>query len=155
MMRSTCTRSSSIHGGRGVLTVATRVGLFRSRGRRRGGGADCLSRRPAPAGCYCRSVAYAPDDPQILYLGAGEGFEGDAGMLFLSRDGGENWSVPAYGLKLKSTGVRRCNRFALSESCVFCEQVWRGAEIHRSWIDLGLQSIAPWRLDMCSSLAVG
>ncbi len=86
----------------GVLTVATRVGLFRSRD---GGAGWC--RLPVPAtsarGVYCRSVAYAPDDPQILYLGAGEGFEGDAGMLFLSRDGGENWSVPAYGLKLKST----------------------------------------------------
>jgi photosystem II stability/assembly factor-like uncharacterized protein len=86
----------------GVVLVATRVGLFES--------TDCGARwrkLPVPAtstrGVYCRSMAYAPDDPRTIYLGAGEGFEGDLGVFLISRDAGDHWNVPSYGAALKST----------------------------------------------------
>ncbi len=101
------------------VTVATRVGLFRS--------GDCgehWRKLPVPVqtdrGVYCRSFACAPDDPATLYLGAGDGFEGDNGVFLISRDDGETWDAPQHPVVLKSavfaiaTDVRQPSRVAFA-----------------------------------------
>lgn len=40
---------------------------------------------------YCRVAAAAPDDADLVYVGAGSGPPGDAGALYRTRDRGETW----------------------------------------------------------------
>jgi photosystem II stability/assembly factor-like uncharacterized protein len=84
------------------LTVTARVGTFRSD--------DCgrrwrkLSVPPLrEKGSYCRAIAYAPENPRTIYLGAGNDFDGDKGALFVSHDDGETWSAADLPGPLKST----------------------------------------------------
>lgn len=84
------------------LTVTARVGTFRSD--------DCGKRwrkLPVPPlrekGSYCRAIAYAPENPRTVYLGAGNDFDGDRGALFISRDDGETWGAAELPGPLKST----------------------------------------------------
>ncbi len=86
----------------GTLTVATRVGCFRSADR----GAHWRALRLPllrERGTYCRALAAAPDDPGRLYVGAGNDFDGDKGALFTSADDGQSWQTLDLGLALKST----------------------------------------------------
>jgi photosystem II stability/assembly factor-like uncharacterized protein len=86
----------------GTVTAATRIGLFRSDDRGshwRNLNVPLLRAR----GTYCRSLAWAPDDPDTLYLAAGNDFDGDAGALFVSKDGGERWDAVEMGSPLKTT----------------------------------------------------
>jgi photosystem II stability/assembly factor-like uncharacterized protein len=86
----------------GSVIVATRIGTFRSddRGQRWRNLNIPLLR---PRGTYCRSLAFAPDDPDTLYLAAGNDFDGDRGTLFVSHDGGEHWEFVDIGANLKTT----------------------------------------------------
>ena len=84
------------------MTVATRIGTFRSEDRGqhwRNLNVPLLR----PRGTYCRSLAYAPDDPDTLYLAAGNDFDGDMGALFISQDGGSSWQFVDLGASLKTT----------------------------------------------------
>ena len=66
----------------GQLTIATRYGVFRSDDR----GAnwhDLKAPLLRPIGSYCRVLRYAPNDPNTLYLGAANDFDGDRGALGL------------------------------------------------------------------------
>jgi photosystem II stability/assembly factor-like uncharacterized protein len=54
-------------------------------------------------GSYCRAIAYAPENPRTVYLGAGNDFDGDRGALFISRDDGETWGAAELPGPLKST----------------------------------------------------
>ena len=68
----------------GQLTIATRYGVFRSDDR----GAhwrDLKAPPLRPIGSYCRVLRYAPDDPNTIYLGAANDFDGDRGALFISQ----------------------------------------------------------------------
>ena len=56
-----------------------------------------------PRGTYCRALAVAPDDPNTLYVGAGNDFDGDRGALFTSSDDGRSWHALDLGQPLKST----------------------------------------------------
>jgi photosystem II stability/assembly factor-like uncharacterized protein len=119
----------------GVATVATRIGTFRSedRGRHwRNLNVPLLRSR----GTYCRSLAYAPDDPDTLYLAAGNDFDGDMGALFVSHDGGSSWEFVDLGASLKTTV------FALAVTAghpdhIFCTtkigQVFGSADRGRHW----------------------
>jgi photosystem II stability/assembly factor-like uncharacterized protein len=86
----------------GVITIATRAGVFRSEDN----GAH-WRRLPVPTtsarGVYSRSIVAAPGHPRTLYLGAGEAFDGDFGVFYVSHDGGESWAVPPYESRLKCT----------------------------------------------------
>jgi photosystem II stability/assembly factor-like uncharacterized protein len=86
----------------GRVTVTTRVGTFRSEV-----GGDRWKKLQLPAlrekGSYCRAIAYAPDRPQTLYVGAGNDFDGDKGALFISDDDGETWRAANLPGPLKST----------------------------------------------------
>lgn len=88
------------HAGR--VTIAARVGAFRSDDR-----GDHWRKLPVPAlrerGSYCRAIAYAPDEPQTLYLGAGTDFDGGRGALFVSNDDGSSWHAADLPGPLKST----------------------------------------------------
>ena len=86
----------------GVVTVASRIGTFRSndRGERWRDLAVPLLR---PRGSYCRALAFSPDDSGTLYLGAGNDFDGDSGALFISRDDGRTWNSADLGTTLKCT----------------------------------------------------
>jgi len=86
----------------GQLTVATRFGTFRSidRGLH---WRDLKAPRLRPIGSYCRGLAYAPGDPETLYLAAGNDFDGDRGALFVSRDNGSTWEQANLGIPLKTT----------------------------------------------------
>jgi photosystem II stability/assembly factor-like uncharacterized protein len=86
----------------GTVTVATRVGCFRSADR----GAHWRDLRIPmlrPRGTYCRALAAAPDDPDTLYVGAGNDFDGDKGALFTSSDDGRSWRALDLGVPVKST----------------------------------------------------
>jgi photosystem II stability/assembly factor-like uncharacterized protein len=86
----------------GRLTVTTRVGVFRSDDH-----GEHWRKLPVPAlrekGSYCRAIAYAPDRPETLYLGAGNDFDGDKGALFVSDDEGATWRAADLLGPLKST----------------------------------------------------
>jgi photosystem II stability/assembly factor-like uncharacterized protein len=85
----------------GQLTIATRFGTFRSLDR----GwhwKDLKAPLLRPIGSYCRRLAYAPGDPDTLYLGAGNDFDGDKGALFVSRDDGATWEPANVGTPLKT-----------------------------------------------------
>lgn len=90
---------SPAHPGR--VTIATRVGAFRSDDR-----GSHWRKLPLPAlrekGSYCRALAYAPGRPQTLYLGAGNDFDGDQGALFISEDDGDTWRTADLPGPLKS-----------------------------------------------------
>jgi photosystem II stability/assembly factor-like uncharacterized protein len=91
---------SPAHPGR--ITITTRVGTFRSDDR-----GDHWRKLSVPPlrekGSYCRAIAYAPDRPETLYLGAGNDFDGDKGALFTSGDDGATWHVADLPGPLKST----------------------------------------------------
>ena len=40
---------------------------------------------------YCRVAAAAPDDPDLIYVGAGNGPPGSEGALYRTRDRGVTW----------------------------------------------------------------
>jgi photosystem II stability/assembly factor-like uncharacterized protein len=86
----------------GAITVATRIGVFRSLDR--GGHWRNLAVPPLrPQGSYCRALAYAPGEPNTLYLGAGNDFDGDRGALFVSDDDAISWRILDLGAPLKTT----------------------------------------------------
>lgn len=91
---------SPVHAG--VVTVATRIGVFRSLDRG-GHWRDLAVPRLRPAGAYCRALAYAPGAPATLYLAAGNDFDGDRGALFISKDDGASWRMLDLGSRLKTT----------------------------------------------------
>jgi len=82
---------------RGEVTTTTRVGSFRSNDK----GAHWKKLAVPPLrekGSYCRAIAFAPDRPETLYIGAGSDFDGDRGALFVSEDNGGSWRpVPLPG----------------------------------------------------------
>ncbi len=91
---------SPVHAG--AVTVATRVGVFRSLDR--GGHWRDLAAPPLrPAGTYCRALAYAPGAPATLYLAGGNDFDGDRGALFVSEDDAATWRMLDLGAPLKTT----------------------------------------------------
>jgi len=85
----------------GQLTIATRYGDFRSddRGANR---RDLKAPLLRPIGSYCRVLRYAPNDPNTLYLGAANDFDGDRGALFITRDNGLSWEKTEPGVWLKT-----------------------------------------------------
>jgi hypothetical protein len=54
-------------------------------------------------GSYCCAIAYVPDRPATLYLGAGNDFDGDKGALFISDDDGATWYTADLPGPLKSS----------------------------------------------------
>jgi photosystem II stability/assembly factor-like uncharacterized protein len=89
-------------GQDGLLTVAARVGAFQSAD---GGEHWHTLTIPAlrPRGTYCRALARMPGNPNRLYLGAGNDFDGDIGALLASEDGGRSWQTIALPGPLKTT----------------------------------------------------
>jgi photosystem II stability/assembly factor-like uncharacterized protein len=119
----------------GSVTVATRIGAFRSedRGARWRNLPVPLLR---PQGSYCRALIYAPDEPTTLFLAGGNDFDGDRGALFISRDDGSSWQIVDLGAPLKTTA------FALAidhnrPSHIFCSskigQVFRTLDRGGHW----------------------
>jgi photosystem II stability/assembly factor-like uncharacterized protein len=85
----------------GQLTIATRFGTFRSDDR----GAhwrDLKAPLMRPVGSYCRVLRHAPADPDTIYLGAANDFDGDRGALFITRDNGLTWQKAEPGVWLKT-----------------------------------------------------
>lgn len=124
---------SPVHAG--AITVATRIGAFRSADR----GAHWRNLAvPSlrPRGTYCRQIAYAPGSPETLYLAAGNDFDGDRGALFVSDDDAASWRMLDLGAQLKTTV------FALAvdpnhPDHVFCTtkigQVFRSTDRGKHW----------------------
>jgi photosystem II stability/assembly factor-like uncharacterized protein len=52
---------------------------------------------------YCRAAASAPEDPDLVYLGCGNGPPGNQGALFRTRDGGSSWERMALPIAPNST----------------------------------------------------
>ena len=102
----------------GVVTITTRVGAFQStdRGRR-------WRKLDVPAlrekGSYCRALTYAPGQPDTLYVGAGNDFDGDKGALFVSDDNGATWREVALPGPMKST-VFAIAVNARHPDCIYC-----------------------------------
>jgi len=86
----------------GVVTIATRIGLFRSedRGER---WRHLNVPKLRPQGSYCRALARSLGDPKTIFAAGGNDFDGDKGALFRSKDGGETWSIVDLGAPLKTT----------------------------------------------------
>ena len=55
-----------------------------------------------PIGSCCRRLCYAPNDGNTLYLGAANDFDGDRGVLFITRDNGSSWEKTEPGVWLKT-----------------------------------------------------
>jgi len=92
----------SVSGKDSLITIATRVGAFQSGDEgRRWRTLDIPMLRPR--GTYCRALARAASDPDRIYMGVGNDFDGDVGALITSCDGGSSWrTVPLPG-PLKTT----------------------------------------------------
>ena len=43
---------------------------------------------------YCRSIAMKVDDPQVVFVGTGDGALGESGAIQRSTDGGKTWRAP-------------------------------------------------------------
>jgi photosystem II stability/assembly factor-like uncharacterized protein len=86
----------------GVVTIATRIGCFRSvdRGDH---WRNLAVPQLRPHGSYCRALAYAPGEPNTLFLGGGNDFDGDRGALFVSIDDAATWRILDLGAPLKTT----------------------------------------------------
>lgn len=92
----------SVSGKDSLLTVATRVGAFQSEDEgRRWRTLDIPMLRPR--GTYCRAIARAADDPDRIYMGVGNDFDGDVGALIVSCDGGGSWRPVSLPGPLKTT----------------------------------------------------
>ena len=48
---------------------------------------------------YTRAIQEAPNDPNVIWVGAGNGFDGDRGGLFKTEDGGGAWKRVDMGLQ--------------------------------------------------------
>jgi photosystem II stability/assembly factor-like uncharacterized protein len=119
----------------GAVTAATRVGAFRSEDR----GIHWRNLRVPqlrPRGTYCRSLAYVPDDPNTLYLAGGNDFDGDMGVLFVSRNGGDSWDAIDMGVPLKTT-VFAVGVDAARPDHIFCTtkigQLFHSADRGKCW----------------------
>ncbi|HLH50625.1 MAG TPA: hypothetical protein VKV96_14890 [Roseiarcus sp.] len=87
---------------RGVVTIATRIGLFQSTDR--GEHWRHLNvPKLRPQGSYCRALVRLARDSKTMFAAGGNDFDGDKGALFVSRDAGENWRVADLGLAAKTT----------------------------------------------------
>lgn len=89
------------HGG--VVDVVGRIGMFRSHDH-----GEHWGHLPVPSVVegrypYCRDLVVAPDDPHVLYLGAGAAFESDRGVLYRSTDFGINWWPVDFGMRVPNT----------------------------------------------------
>jgi photosystem II stability/assembly factor-like uncharacterized protein len=124
---------SPVHRGR--VTIATRIGTFRSEDR-----GDHWRLLPVPLlrprGTYCRSIGYAPHAPHSLYLSGGNDFDGDVGVLFVSRDDGDHFEQLDLCTPLK-TPVFAVAFDANQPESIFCTtkigQVARSTDRGRSW----------------------
>jgi photosystem II stability/assembly factor-like uncharacterized protein len=87
---------------RGTVLVIGRIGMFRSEDR--GAHWQHVRLPPlTPRGTYCRALTLAPDDPATYYVGAGTDFDGDEGVLLVSRDDGRSWEGLDLGAKPRRT----------------------------------------------------
>ena len=82
----------------GLVFSITGAGLFRSRD-----GGDHWSHVQLPpldasGRLYTRAIQESPVDPKVIWVGAGNGFDGDRGGLFKSEDGGETWASVEMGI---------------------------------------------------------
>ena len=51
---------------------------------------------------YCRSIGVKADDPQVIFVGTGDGALGEAGAIQRSTDGGKTWEAPRLPLRANS-----------------------------------------------------
>ncbi|HMN86062.1 MAG TPA: hypothetical protein PKA74_08775 [Bauldia sp.] len=122
-------------GRPGTVTGATRIGTFRSTDR--GARWRDLAVPPLrPRGTYCRVLAHAPDDPDTLYVGGGNDFDGDLGGLFMTRDDGRSWTRFDLGRPLKTSifGLALSPRLPGFVACTTkIGEVFVSADRGRSW----------------------
>lgn len=124
----------------GQLTIATRCGVFRSDDR--GEHWRDLKVPPTrPVGSYCRVLRYAPDDGKTLYLAAANDFDGDRGVLYISRDDGASWAAAELGRAVRTPMFGLAVDHGRPDN-VFCiskiGQLFGSTDRGRSWTSLSL-----------------
>ena len=87
----------------GLVFSITGAGLFRSPD-----GGDHWAHVPltpldATGRLYTRAIQEDPTDPNVIYVGAGNGFDGGLGGLYKSEDGGDNWIPVNMGVQPPSS----------------------------------------------------
>lgn len=87
----------------GLVFSITGAGLFRS-----SDAGDHWSHVPLPpldetGRLYTRAIHESPDNPSVVWVGAGNGFDGNLGGLFKSEDGGDSWARVDMGLQPPSS----------------------------------------------------
>lgn len=86
----------------GLVFSITGAGLFRSPDGGDHWGHVPLTPLDATGRLYTRAIQEDPNDPNVIYVGAGNGFDGNLGGLFKSEDGGDNWSPIYMGVQPSS-----------------------------------------------------
>lgn len=87
----------------GLVFSITGAGLFRSPDGGDHWGHVPLAPLDATGRLYTRAIQEDPHDPNVIYVGAGNGFDGNLGDLFRSEDGGDNWSPVDLGVQPSSS----------------------------------------------------
>ena len=122
-------------GHPGMVTGATRIGTFRSSDR--GAHWRDLAVPPLrPRGTYCRVLGHAPDDPDTLYVGGGNDFDGDLGGLFATHNDGRSWPRFELGRPLKTSifGLAQSPRLPGFLACATkIGEVFISTDRGRSW----------------------
>ncbi len=81
----------------------TGAGLFRSPDGGNHWGHVPLTPLDVTGRLYTRAIQEDPTDPNIIWVGAGNGFDGGLGGLYKSEDGGDNWNPVNMGVQLPSS----------------------------------------------------
>ena len=87
----------------GLVFSITGAGLFRSRDEGDHWGHVPLPPLDVTGRLYTRAIQESPEDPNVIWVGAGNGFDGNRGGLFKSEDGGETWASVDMGIEPPSS----------------------------------------------------
>ena len=87
----------------GLVFSITGAGLFRSRDEGDHWGHVPLPPLDVTGRLYTRAIQESPEDPNVIWVGAGNGFDGNRGGLFKSEDGGEIWASVDMGIEPPSS----------------------------------------------------
>ena len=87
----------------GLVFSITGAGLFRSPDGGDHWGHVPLSPLDAMGCLYTRAIQEDPTNPNVIYVGAGNGFDGNLGGLYRSEDAGDNWFPVDMGVQPPSS----------------------------------------------------
>ena len=127
----------------GLVFSITGAGLFRSPDGGNHWGHVPLTPLDATGRLYTRAIQEDPADPNVIWVGAGNGFDGGLGGLYKSLDSGDNWIPVDMGVQPPSSIF--CIAFDHSNPSRMACASYRGQVYisEDSWLYLGGKPLTP------------